>query len=204
MDNPNYVFKTVDQPSEVRQYKEKKSKFYGYVFPIKTDVQVKTYLEQLRKIHPKANHICYAWRLGFDEAHIRTFDDGEPRNTAGAPILGQLNALGLTNVLVAVVRIFGGTKLGKGGLILAYRTTSRMALDASNIVIREHEDQYRITIGYREFDQLMRVIKQQKWHLIAQKTGTKCELTLSVRKSDAGLLRSQMEGMAGAQIAVLI
>ena len=130
MEQPLFSFRTIEKPSEAALYKEKRSKFFGHAFPLTMEDQVKPHLEELRKNYPKANHICYAWRIGVDGEHYRTYDDGEPRNTAGAPILGQLNAFSLTNALVAVVRIFGGTKLGKGGLITAYRSTAKMALEA--------------------------------------------------------------------------
>ena len=188
MEQPLYSFKTIKQPSEAVLYKEKRSKFFGHAFPLTMEDQVKTHLEQLRKNYPKANHICYAWRMGVDGERYRTYDDGEPRNTAGAPILGQLNAFSLTNALVVVVRIFGGTKLGKGGLINAYRSTAKMAIEASETIVSELEDQYLVMIDYGGFDPLMQLVKQHDWHIVSQKMGSVCELILGVRKQDAAQL----------------
>jgi uncharacterized YigZ family protein len=203
MEQSLYSYKTIKKPSEAVLYKEKRSKFFGHAFPLTMDDQVKSHLEQLRKNYPKANHICYAWRLGVNGEHYRTYDDGEPRNTAGAPILGQLNAFSLTNVLVAVVRIFGGTKLGKGGLITAYRITAKMAIEASETTVSELEVQYLVMIDYEGFDQLMQLVKQHDWNVISQKIGGVCEVNLGVRKQDASQLKSLLAGMAGAKLTSL-
>ncbi len=200
MEQPVYSFKTIEQGSEAVLYKEKRSKFFGHAFPLTMEDQVKSHLEQLRKNYPKANHICYAWRMGVNGEHYRTYDDGEPRNTAGAPILGQLNAFSLTNVLVAVVRIFGGTKLGKGGLITAYRSTAKMAIETSKIIVGELEDRYQVMIDYGGFDQLMQLVKQQDWNVISQKMGSTCELIIGVRKQDASQLGTLLSGMAAARL----
>ncbi len=203
MEQPLYSFKTIKQPSEAALYKDKRSKFFGHAFPLKVEDQVKSHLEELRKNYPKANHICYAWRMGVNGEHNRTYDDGEPRNTAGAPILGQLNAFSLSYVLVAVVRVFGGTKLGKGGLITAYRSTAKMAIEASEIMVSELEDQYLVVIGYGGFDSLMQLVKQQDWNVISQNMGSVCELILGVRKQDAVQLKSHLAGMVGVQLTSL-
>lgn len=199
MEQPLFSFRTIEKPSEAALYKEKRSKFFGHAFPLTMEDQVKPHLEQLRKHYPKANHICYAWRMGVNGEHYRTNDDGEPRNTAGAPILGQLNAFSLSNVLVAVARIFGGTNLGKGGLITAYRNTARLAIEASEIIVSELEDQYLVMIDYGGFDPLMQLVKQQDWNVISQKMGSVCELILGVRKPDASQLKSLLAGISGAK-----
>ncbi|MGB5274013.1 MAG: YigZ family protein [Flavobacteriaceae bacterium] len=201
MEQPLYRFKTVKQASEAVLYKEKRSKFFGHAFPLTMEDQVKTHLEQLRKNYPKANHICYAWRMGVNGERYRTYDDGEPRNTAGAPILGQLNAFTLTNALVVVVRIFGGTKLGKGGLINAYRSTAKLAIEASETIVSELEDRYLVMIDYGSFDPLMQLVKQHDWHIVSQKMGSVCELILGVRKQDAAKLNLLLAGMTGAKLA---
>jgi uncharacterized YigZ family protein len=203
MEQRLFSFKTIRQPSEAVLYKEKRSKFFGHAFPLTKDDQVKSHIEQLQKKYPKANHICYAWRMGVNGEHYRTYDDGEPRNTAGAPIFGQLNAFSLTNVLVAVVRIFGGTKLGKSGLITAYRSTAKMAMEASEIIKCELEDRYLVIIDYGGFDSLIQLVKQQDWHVISQKMGSVCEVMLGVRKQDAAQLKSLLAGIVGARLTPL-
>ena len=119
------TYKTIAFPSEETLLKEKSSKFFGYAYPITTEEEVKPILEELRKIHPNARHICYAYQIGHEKITYRANDDGEPNNSAGAPIYGQIQSFGLTDVLVAVVRFFGGTKLGVGGLISAYKIAAQ-------------------------------------------------------------------------------
>jgi putative IMPACT (imprinted ancient) family translation regulator len=116
------TFKTISNPSEEILFKEKNSKFFGYAFPILSDDEVKPIIDVLHKKHFGAGHFCYAFQLGTDKIQFRTNDDGEPSNSAGTPIYGQIQSFGLTNILVVVVRFFGGTKLGVGGLISAYKT----------------------------------------------------------------------------------
>ena len=127
------TYKTLTSPSSEILFKEKNSKFYGYAFPVTTEEEIKTHLDLLKKQHQGAVHFCYAFQLGTETTIFRANDDGEPSNSAGMPIYGQIQSFNLTNVLVVVVRFFGGVKLGVGGLISAYRTTAKMALDASEI-----------------------------------------------------------------------
>ena len=117
-------FKTILKASEVVLYKDRKSKFFGYCFPIQEEIQVKPIIQELKKQHPTANHFCYAWKLGLSDTDYRTNDDGEPGNTAGMPIYRQIQAADLTDLLLVVVRVFGGAKLGASGLIRAYKTTA--------------------------------------------------------------------------------
>jgi uncharacterized YigZ family protein len=134
MDEASDTYKTIEKPSEEILFKEKKSKFYGYAFPIATEDEVKPILEALKKKHHTANHVCYAWQLGVKNQSYRANDDGEPNNSAGMPIYGQILSFEVTDVLVAVTRIFGGTKLGIGGLISAYKTGAQMALENAKII----------------------------------------------------------------------
>ena len=122
---------TICKPSAEILLKEKKSKFFGYAYPIVTEEDVKPRLEKIKKKHPSANHLCYAWQLGIDPVSYRAYDDGEPTNTAGMPIYGQILSFGVTNVQVIVARIFGGTKLGTGGLIAAYRQAAKLSLEGT-------------------------------------------------------------------------
>ena len=130
------TYKTILKPGKETLFKERGSKFFGYAFPVKTEDEVKDYIEELKKKHHTARHFCYAWQLGKSYDSYRANDDGEPSNSAGMPIYGQLQAFDVTNVLVVSVRYFGGTKLGVGGLIQAYKTSAQLALEASKIVKR--------------------------------------------------------------------
>ena len=127
-------FKTIAFPSEEILFKEKNSKFFGYAFPITSESEIKSLIEPLRKKHFNAVHFCYAFQTGTESIYFRANDDGEPSNSAGMPIYGQIQSFLITNVLVVIVRFFGGTKLGVGGLISAYKTAAQMTLEASTII----------------------------------------------------------------------
>lgn len=178
-------YKTLAKPSSEILFKEKKSKFFATAYPILSEDEVKPILEELKKKHHTANHFCFAWQLGVDDARHRANDDGEPNNSAGMPIYGQIQSYGLTNVLVVVARIFGGTKLGVGGLIGAYRTAAKMALEESHIVIKTIKVQFELTFGYETMDKVMRVIKQNKFKIVSQRLETKCILNINAPKSQA-------------------
>ncbi len=179
------TFKTVLKPSNEVLFKEKKSKFYGYVFPIKTEEAVKPIIENLRKKHHTANHVCYAWQLGTENISYRTNDDGEPNNSAGMPIYGQIKSFDVTNILVAVVRIFGGTKLGVGGLISAYRNSAELALQEAEIVEQILTNTYEVSFDYKEMNKVMRIIKQHQLQIESQKMEMRCSIQFSVRKKDS-------------------
>lgn len=197
------TFKTIVAPSEETLLKERKSKFYGYAFPINDANEVKPIIEELRKLHHTANHVCYAWQLGAGGEQYRANDDGEPNNSAGMPIYGQIQAFEVTNVLVAVARIFGGTKLGVGGLISAYRTAAQMALEASNIVEKTIKQGYRLSFDYSEMDKVMRTIKQHQLEITAQKMEMDCVLDISVRKKDAQMTEKIFSAMYPVKIKKL-
>ncbi len=177
------TFRTIASASEMVLFKERKSKFFSYAFPIQSESEVKNLVEEIRKKHPGANHVCYAWQLGVEKVTYRANDDGEPNNSAGMPIYGQLQSFGVTNTLVAVARVFGGIKLGVGGLISAYRSGAKMALTSSKIVERTVEQHVKLYFEYSQMDQVMRLIKQQQLRLVSQKMELHCELVFSVRKS---------------------
>lgn len=163
------TYNTIAFPSEEILYKEKNSKFFGYAFPIESETSVKPIIDSFRKQHPHAVHYCYAYQIGTDPVAYRANDDGEPSNTAGMPIYGQIQSFGLTNVLVVVVRIFGGVKLGVGGLISAYRTTAQMALDECEIVEKTIDIHYIISFDYKNMNKVMRGIKENKLEIVSQK-----------------------------------
>ncbi len=165
----NDTYQTIASESEEVLFKEKGSKFFGYAFPIETEDEVKPIIEDLRKLHPHAVHFCYAYQLGTaPKISYRANDDGEPSNTAGAPIYGQIQSFGVTNILIVVVRIFGGTKLGVGGLIAAYRTTAQMTLEVCEIVEKTIDVQFLISFDYKNMNKVMRVIKEKKLDIISQ------------------------------------
>ena len=162
------TYKTIAFPSEETLLKEKSSKFFGYAYPITTEEEVKPILEELRKIHPNARHICYAYQIGHEKITYRANDDGEPNNSAGAPIYGQIQSFGLTDVLVAVVRFFGGTKLGVGGLISAYKIAAQSTLDICDIIEKTVDVHFTITFDYQNMNKAMRVIKEKKLEIVKQ------------------------------------
>lgn len=193
MDKALDTYKTLSKPSEEILFKEKKSKFYGYAFPIQEEDEVKSILESIKKKHHTAGHVCYAWQLGTETTRYRANDDGEPNNSAGLPIYGQLQAFELTNVLVAIARVFGGTKLGVGGLISAYKTAAQMALENSVILVKVLEKQFELSFGYEDMDKVMRVIKQRQFKIISQEMRLDCNLLISVRKSEAVHFRNAFD-----------
>ncbi|WP_271405012.1 IMPACT family protein [Tenacibaculum soleae] len=179
------TYKTIDVASEETLFKDRNSKFFGYAFPVFTEDDIKEALEGLRKKHHSARHFCYAWQLGTETTRFRANDDGEPSNSAGMPIYGQLQAFDVTNILVVSVRYFGGTKLGVGGLINAYRTSAQLALEISEIKEKTIDIQYLLKFGYDMMNKVQRIVKERNLNIIAQKLEMDCEYTISVRKKEA-------------------
>lgn len=182
------TFKTIASPSPEILFKEKNSKFFGYAFPVTNEDEVKSHLEKLRKQHTGAGHFCYAFQLGTETIYFRANDDGEPSNSAGMPIYGQIQSFGLTNVLVVVVRYFGGVKLGVGGLISAYRTGAQMALDESEIIEKTIDIHFRILFDYKNMNKVMRIIKEKNLSIVSQKMEENCEIEISTRKKNAEII----------------
>lgn len=181
---PADTYKTIEAPFTGPLFKEKKSKFYGYAYPVAREDEVRLLLAELRKLYPSSNHICYAWQLGISEIQYRTNDDGEPNNSAGMPIYGQIQSFNVTNVLVAVVRLFGGTKLGVGGLISAYRESAKLTLESAQIITRVLKEEIRLSFSYADMDSVMRFIKKNKLEIVSQELTATCELTIAVRLRD--------------------
>ena len=175
------TYKTILEASPDSRYKEKGSKFIGYAFPVTNENQVKEYINHLKKEHYNARHWCYAWQLGKSYENYRVNDDGEPSNSAGMPIFGQLQAYNVTNVLIVVVRYFGGTKLGVGGLMQAYKTAASMSLESSKIVEKTIDELFLIKFDYPEMNIVMRIIKEEKLSILNQKMELNCEFKLAVR-----------------------
>ena len=200
MDIYSDTYKTLARPSEVVLYKNSRSKFYGYAFPIKSETEVKPILDDLRKKHHTANHVCYAWQLGAIDTRYRAYDDGEPHNSAGMAIYGQLQSFEVTDLLVVVVRIFGGTKLGLAGLTTAYRTTALMTLEMAAIVTRTLQRRFVLSFDYPLLDVVMRTIKQHQMEIITQEMAMDCKLVVSVREMDADRIKEEFKAIYGLRI----
>ena len=197
------TYKTISSPSSETLYKEKSSKFFGYAFPVTSEDDIREHLEQLKKAHHSARHWCYAWVLGQAYERYRANDDGEPSNSAGAPIHGQIQSFDLTNVLVVVVRYFGGTKLGVGGLIQAYRTSAKLALEASEIETRTIDEVFTIRFPYSEMNTVMRIIKSEEITIRSQIMELDCEFQISIRKSEAGKVKNLFEQQPKIDIKIV-
>lgn len=183
------TYKTLANSSE-GFYKEKGSKFLAFAVPISSEAEVKAFIAQKRKEHHLAVHVCSAFRLGADKKLYRASDDGEPSNSAGPPILGQIQAYNLTNVLIAVVRYYGGTNLGVGGLITAYRTAAKEALEAAQIIEKEEELDLHIAFAYDKMHLVMDLLKREKAQIISQELAEKCKLSFRISRSDEEKMRS--------------
>ncbi|WP_272022908.1 IMPACT family protein [Olleya namhaensis] len=199
----NDAYKTITKPSEEVLFKDKNSKFFGYAFPVKTEEDIKQHLEELKKQHHQARHWCYAYQIGTETIAYRANDDGEPNNSAGMPIYGQIQSFEVTNILIVVVRYFGGVKLGVGGLINAYKTGAQLALEASKIVTRTINKTFLITFDYKNMNKVMRVIKEKNLKVINQKLELDCQITISVRKKDASTIFEIFENIYEVNIKSL-
>jgi len=194
------TYRTIDKPSEEVLFKDKNSKFFGYVFPVLNEDEVKIHIAELKKIHHTARHWCYAYQIGTESIQFRTNDDGEPNNSAGMPIYGQIQSFEVTNVLIVVVRYFGGTKLGVGGLINAYKTTAQLALEHAEIIEKTININYLITFEYKNMNKVMRVIKEKNLNIINQKLELDCQITLSVRKKESQAVLEVFENLYEVEI----
>ena len=179
------TYKTIEIPSDEVLFKEKNSKFFGYAFPISSENEIKSIIEPLRKKHFGAVHFCYAFQIGTETIQYRANDDGEPSNSAGMPIYGQIQSYGLTNVLIVVVRFFGGTKLGVGGLIAAYKKTAQMVLATAEIIEKTVTIHYIIEYDYENVNKVMRIIKENNIQIVSQNRAEICEIEITVRKKNA-------------------
>ena len=177
------LYKTITKPSVETLFKDRNSKFYGYAFPVTEEASVKDFLEFLRKKHHTARHFCYAWQLGTESVRFRANDDGEPSNSAGMPIYGQIQSFDVTNILVVSVRYFGGTKLGVGGLISAYRASARLTLESSAIEEKTIDDSFQLNFQYDLMSKVLRILKENSTTIKRQKLELDCEMIIAVRKS---------------------
>ena len=179
------TYKTIDSPFKGELFKDRGSKFYGYAYPISSEDEVKPLIEKLKKEHHTARHWCYAWQLGTTKIRYRANDDGEPSNSAGPPIYGQIQAFDVTNILIVVVRYFGGTKLGVGGLMNANKTGAKLVLEAATILEKTIDRVFQITFDYKDMNKVMRIVKERNLTISNQKMEMNCQYTIPVRKNDA-------------------
>ena len=179
------TYKTIKSPVENVLFKDKNSKFYGYAYPVSNEEEIKQHIEALKKEHHSARHWCYSYQIGTENIVYRANDDGEPSNSAGMPIYGQIQSFEVTNILIVIVRYFGGVKLGVGGLINAYKTTAQLTLEASKIVEKTININYQISFDYKNMNTVMRIIKEKNLNIINQKLELDCKITISVRKKEA-------------------
>ena len=186
------TYKTIAQKSE-GIYKEKSSKFLSFAFPVTHIDEIKTILGEFKKTYYDARHICYAYMLGYERNDFRTNDDGEPSGTAGKPILGQINSHELTNVLLVVVRYFGGIKLGTSGLITAYKTAASDAIENSSVIEKTVDEDVSFLFEYPFLNDVMRIVKEENAEIVSQQFDMDCNMTLRIRKSEMPKLSSRLD-----------
>ena len=200
-------YKTIASPSE-GEFKDRGSKFITYAFPVYTEEAWQEHLEKIRKDHFKANHHCYAYRLGLDKNNFRANDDGEPSGTAGRPILGQIDSFGLTNIIVVVVRYFGGTKLGTSGLINAYKLSAQDAINNADIIEKSLDDIFQITFDYALMSDVMNTVKKLELEIVEQDFGNIGKLQIAIPKDKvedqmvlikAGIAKVRVEEVAALE-----
>ena len=182
------------------EYTEKRSKFLAFAIPVKTVDEAMGHVAGYQKEYYDARHVCYAYMLGAERDIFRANDNGEPSGTAGKPILGQINSRNLTDLVIIVVRYFGGVKLGTGGLIVAYRLATQAALDNAEVIERTVDDQITVTFEYTLMNSVMRVVKEEAPQILAQQFDNDCRLLLSLRRSSMPRLRDRLSKLDGVRI----
>ena len=187
-------YKTIASTSE-GYYTEKRSKFLAFAHHVQTVDEVKELLAGYRKKYYDARHICYAYMLGAERTEFRANDDGEPSSTAGKPILGQINSNELTDILIVVVRYYGGVNLGTSGLIIAYREAATDAINHATIETRQVEEIVKYSFAYPQMNDVMRIVKDMNPRIISQTYDNTCEIVLSIRKSEAEQLRNRLKSL---------
>ena len=187
-------FKTIVTTSE-GYYTEKRSKFLAFAHHVQTVDEVKELLAGYRKKYYDARHVCYAYMLGAERLEFRANDDGEPSSTAGKPILGQINSNELTDILIVVVRYYGGVNLGTSGLIIAYREAAADAINHATIETRQVEEIVKYSFAYPQMNDVMRIVKDMNPRIISQTYDNTCEIVLSIRKSEAEQLRNRLKSL---------
>lgn len=193
-------YQTIRRES-IGEFKDRGSKFVAYAYPVYDETACHQHLEAVKKLHFKARHHCYAYRIGLDGNNFRANDDGEPSGTAGRPILGQIDSFQLANVLIVVVRYFGGTKLGTSGLINAYRESAADALRQADIIKKTVEDIYRIHFEYALMSEVMNAVKKEELEIVKQDFGNQANLEVAIRQSEVDPQLLQLKArIAGVRI----
>ncbi len=177
-------------------YTEKRSKFLAFAHHVETVEEVKSIVSAYRKQYYDARHCCYAYMLGPEQKAFRANDDGEPSSTAGKPILGQINSAGLTDILIVVIRYYGGVNLGPGGLIVAYRTAAADAIANATIEVRQVEETIKYDFTYPMMNDVMRIVKEMQPQVVDQQFDNTCSITLRIRKREAEQLRSRLNKLS--------
>ena len=193
------TFKTISSPSE-GIFKDKGSKFLAFAIPISSAEEVKEIVKAYRREYYDARHVCYAYMLGLGRNDFRANDDGEPSGTAGRPILGQINSNELTNILVIVVRYFGGVLLGTGGLVIAYKEATSDALSNAEIIVKTVDDVISLRFDYVLLNEVMRILKDSNVQIKSQLFDNECNIQLSIRRSDSEILKSKLLKIIGVQL----
>ena len=193
------IYKTIEHEAE-GYYTEKRSRFISYAIPVSTVDEVKERLEKFRKLYYDARHICWAYMLGHDRKDFRANDDGEPSSTAGKPILGQINSNELTDILVVVIRYFGGIELGTSGLIVAYRTAAAEAIAAAGIKERTVDEDIQISFAYPYLNGVMRIVKEMRPEILSQSFEMTCRMTLRIRKALSSELRRRLAKIESVEL----
>ncbi|NRD21135.1 YigZ family protein [Winogradskyella eckloniae] len=197
------LYKTILEPAEGEIFKDKNSKFFGFAFPVNNEDQIKQHLEDVKKEHYSARHWCYAYQIGTETIQYRANDDGEPSNSAGMPIYGQIQSFEVTNILIIVVRYYGGVKLGVGGLINAYRTAAQLTMQACKIVERTINTTYVLKFEYKNMSKVMRLLKENEVEITNQTLELNCLLEISVRKNDGSRIFDLFNQFFGVEIKEL-
>ena len=185
------TYKTIEKLAE-GTYSEKRSKFLAFAIPVHSLDEVKEHLKYYEKKYFDARHVCYAYMLGADRTNFRANDNGEPSGTAGRPILGQINSFGLTDILLLVVRYFGGIKLGTSGLIVAYKAAAQEALNAAVIIEKTVDAEVTFIFEYSFMNDVMRIVKEESPEIISQDFDNNCRMTLRIRKSQFDRLKERL------------
>lgn len=193
------TYKTITELSE-SIYTEKRSKFIAIALPVRTHEEIKTYLETYQKKYYDARHVCYAYMLGHERTDFRANDNGEPSGTAGKPILGQINSNELTDILIIVVRYFGGIKLGTSGLIVAYKAAAAAAIEVATIIEKTVDEEVTVLFEYPFMNDVMRIVKEEEPEILGQSYDMDCSMTLRIRKSMMPRLRARLEKVETARL----
>ncbi len=189
-------YKTISQKVGEGFYSEKRSKFLAFAHHVTSEDEIKSILQAYKKKYYDARHCCYAYMLGAERVNFRANDDGEPSSTAGKPILGQINSFELTDILIVVIRYFGGTKLGTSGLIVAYRSAAAAAIEASQIEVKLVEETITYTFSYPMMNQVMRIVKEMQPRIVSQTFDNTCSITLAIRQSKAERLKNALHKLS--------